>query len=168
MSYNCLFWEVCSSSQWTERGSIYWVCSLSWVFHGSGVEAPWFSSSLACISFWQVCEVSSGWWGRIIWAFPCGVQRACTEEACLMRTASLHCNICWLQDWMTGHLIPIKYLKQLLCEFARCPQTRLVCFQWADTKHSGVLWISSLNIKAVTMEMAYSQGVWSTLSRFEG
>lgn len=169
MSHNCLFWEVCSSSsQWTAWGSIYRVCSLPRASHGSRVEIRWFSSSLPCIAFSHVCEVSSEWPGRIIWALPRCVQRACTEAACLMCTASLRCNICWFQVWITDRLIPIKYWKQLLCEFARCPQTRLVCFQWADTKHSRVLWISSLNIKAVTMAIAYSRGVWSTLSRFEG
>ena len=168
MSYSCLFWEVCSSSQWTEQGNIHRVCSLPQASAGSRVERPLLSSSLPCISFSQMCEVSSEQSGRIIWAFPPTVQRAYKEETCLIHTASLHCNICWFQDWLTGHLSPIKYLKQLLCEFARCPQTRLVCFHWADTKRSRVLWISSLNIKAVTMEMAYSRGVWSTLSRFEG
>lgn len=144
-----------------------WQPSLG-ILWGPELRDPGFLFSLPCISFLEVCEVSSEWQGRITWAFPSSVQRACTDKACRIRTASLHCNICWFQDWITGHLIPIKYLKQLLCEFARCPQTRLVCFQWADTEHSRVLWISSVNIKAVTMEMAYSQCVWSTLSRFEG
>lgn len=75
-------------------------------------------------------------------------SRLAQREVCLKCIASLHHNICWFQDSVTACLIPIKYLKQLLCEVTVCPLTRLVCFQQAGIKPSRVygslLWILKL------------------------
>lgn len=147
VSHSCHF-ERCAAAVREQGEPVLTVCSHPHLVDGVKSWDTLFFSSLPCIFFIHIFllyELSSQWPSRIIWAFPCSVQWAGTCMKCI---ASSHCNICWFQDFVTGFLIPIKYLKQLLCEFTMCPQTRLVCFQQADIKPSRVygspLWILKL------------------------
>lgn len=89
-----------------------------------------------------------------------------TEPACYIQLPFT--NICWFQDRMTGHLILIKHLKQLLCEFPRCPPTRLVCFHWADRNTLGY-YGSPRGILKLLLWRWLIPGVFEALlSRFEG
>lgn len=147
MSHSCHF-ERCAAAVREQGEPILTVCSHPRLVDQELRHICPLPPFLVCFytyffAIWTFFSVTKQNYLRV--SMQCAVGWHCKCMKCI---ASLHCNICWFQGFVTGFLIPIKYLKPLLCEFTMCPQTRLVCFHQADIKPSRVygspLWILKL------------------------